>query len=406
MLPREAPEHNYIVHDDDLPLPGFLADLRYHGIVLGPTFLCNRFHDDFLETLDRYAFIRDSDAFKLALPQDDYYSSAVLDRWLMHWRVDRVDPVCPQHWDVLYPLYSQSGGQMQLGFTGYVSEELVERWRHPKPRARRAIDVSYRSHDLSARFGRLAYAKARIGEVFEASTHHAGLNTDISVRPQDMIPGEQWRAFVEDSRFCLVASSGCSLLDPEGALRRRVSEYMKLHPHATFAEVEEICFKGLDGRYVFTALSPRNIEAALAKTVQIATPDEYSGILQAGEHYVPFETDGSNVAEVLAAISDVGAMDAMADACKTAILDQQELRYTHRAASLIAAIDQAASERRIRGTDTATFEQHRRRYLREVVARSEKIWQRRRQAAKTREVVTRLGLGAIKRGIRRWSQGS
>ena len=62
---------------------------------------------------------------------------------------------------------------------------------------------------------------------------------------------------------------------------------MKKNPRANFKEVSEKCIPKENGKYVFTAISPRNIEAALAETVQIAIPDDYSDFLSPYEDYIP-----------------------------------------------------------------------------------------------------------------------
>ena len=91
LLPDHAPAHRYIVHAADQRLPQYITDLRFDGIVLGPTFLCARYaRHTFGEVLRDYDFIKHSDAFKIAMPQDDYDGHAVLDRWMVDWRVDRV----------------------------------------------------------------------------------------------------------------------------------------------------------------------------------------------------------------------------------------------------------------------------------------------------------------------------
>ena len=143
-LPTYAPQHDYVVHDAALPLPDYVREIDFHGVVLGPTFLCNRYHPEALERVQRdYGFIRDLPAFKIALPQDDYDCSAVLDGWMTDWKVDLLHTVCPAHWDVLYPAFSRAG-RIELGYTGYIGEDLLRRAEQvstgPRP-----IDVGYRA---------------------------------------------------------------------------------------------------------------------------------------------------------------------------------------------------------------------------------------------------------------------
>ena len=272
MLPVHAPAHHYIMHSGDMPLPEFVKEIEFHGIILGPTFLGNRYNADaFARVLRDYDFIRTSNAFKIALPQDDYDCSGILDRWMVAWDIDVVYSVCPNHWDILYPKFS-SKGCIKLGYTGYVSERWVESWKSPKPFEDRKIDVSYRAKRLPPNFGSIGHIKGAIGDLFKSKVNGLGLKLDISTDTRDMIPGGKWHKFIENSKFCLATNSGSSLLDPEGEIRSKVNQYLLHFPDADFDEVEKNCFPGEDGKYVFTTISPRNIEAALAKTVQLATP--------------------------------------------------------------------------------------------------------------------------------------
>ncbi len=93
-IPLYAPQHNYIVHNVSLPLPEYIKELDYHGIILGPTFLSRRiskWRDAFLQAYD---FIKHKNACKIALPQDEYNCCAMLDQWVTDWNVDKVYTVC------------------------------------------------------------------------------------------------------------------------------------------------------------------------------------------------------------------------------------------------------------------------------------------------------------------------
>ena len=397
MLPTCAPEHDYIVHAAEMPLPDYIRNLRFDGIVLGPTFLCSRFDPRLFEQVQQeYAFIRDSTAFKIALPQDDYDCHAILDRWMIDWRIDSVASPCPRDtWPVLYPSYS-STGNLTAGYTGYVSDAWVDAWRSPRPFESRTIDVSYRARKLPPNFGRIGYLKGVIGDRFAAQPAVRGLRLDISTDPNDVMAGAEWHRFLENSRFCLTTTSGSSLLDPEGQIRSRVERYLIEHPEAPFDEVEDHCFKGDDGKYAFTALSPRHIEAALAGTVQIGTPGNYSGLLAADTHYIPIEPDCSNAADVTATMRDRGRVAEIAAASKAAILDCAELRSTHRAAQLIQMIAAGANkdDRRMPADEAGRIVI---RYRAEAAAWSAAFWKRQRVVAKLRAAAVALGARRIKR---------
>jgi hypothetical protein len=79
---------------------------------------------------------------------------------------------------------------------------------------------------------------------------------------------------------------------------------LRVTPDAPFEEVEKNCFPGLDGKYNFTAISPRVLEAAMLGSAQILVDGEYSGIVKPGEHFIPIRPDASNFPEVLDAMAD------------------------------------------------------------------------------------------------------
>ncbi len=395
-LPDYAPEHNYIVHNASLPLPDFVKDIEFHGIVLGPTFLCNRYHPPTLaRTLKEYDFIKSSNAFKIAMPQDDYDCSALLERWVLDWGVDLLYTICPEHWDVLYPNLSPTR-KIRLGYTGYVSDRMIDRFRHPKPFAARSIDVAYRASKLPPNFGHVGHVKGIIGDVFLAKAKNEDLVLDISTHHKDTIHGDKWLSFVEDSKFVLVSNGGSSLLDPEGEIRFKVDRYLALHPKASFDEVREACFPMEDGKWTFTMISPRNIEAALLETVQICTPGSYSGIMRPEEHYIPFEPDGSNFHDVLAMMHDTIKVGEMASACKEAFLSVKELRYSYHVQEIVEGIARGVSAKRIAGTGAKEMERHVRRYSEYSRRASRYYWPYRRLASRAKQVAIALGAKKVK----------
>ena len=66
---------------------------------------------------------------------------------------------------------------------------------------------------MTANYGHIGYLKGSIGERFIEAVQGQKLNLDIST-PKDVIAGDKWHEFLEDSKFCLVSPSGSSVLDP------------------------------------------------------------------------------------------------------------------------------------------------------------------------------------------------
>ncbi|MEF8729095.1 MAG: hypothetical protein V5B34_12910 [Accumulibacter sp.] len=336
---RDAfPEHNYLYHDTELPLPDYVRDIAFDAIVLDVTFLWIRWLAEatFLNIRETYSFVRDSGGLKLAFPQDEYDCNELLDDWMCDWRVDRVFSVISSHWDVLYPRYHRQGS-IRLAYTGYVDPTLLA--KEGRPFDLRRIDIGYRARRLPPYFGRIGETKWAIGERVENPAKRAGLTTDILLGDQGTLLGPQWLDFLGDCRFTLGANSGSSLLDPRGDIQRRVRAYLNAHPAASFEEVEANCFPGLDGRHSFTAISPRVLEAGLLGSCQVLVEGDYSGIVRPWEHYIPIRADATDFPQVLEAMRDRQLVDRLISNCRETILDSKELHYRHKAATVIGLIE-------------------------------------------------------------------
>ena len=393
MVKECRPVINCIVHDSDIPFPKYLQDFEFDLIVLGPTFLCNRYNPKKLSSVkSRFNFIKDSNACKIALPQDDYDCSAVLDDWMVEWGVDRIYTVCPEHWEVLYPKNLKLE-RIKLGYTGYISEKWIDNWAYPKGFDSRVIDISYRASKLPANFGCLGQLKSEIADRFcRALDTLTPLKLDISIDPKDMIAGTRWHSFVENSKFCLTTASGSSLLDPHGLIRSRVNSYVQRYPQASFSEIESECFPQLDEKYIFTAISPRNIEAALSETVQLATKGSYSGLIQPYDHFIPLEEDCTNMPDILEMIKDEPFISKMRRQCKEAILSEPRLRSHNFVNELINfALNTSSSKQSVSRNNQYIINNLFNKYNSEIQQIENNYWRRRRLKTGIRTMIYRIG---------------
>lgn len=331
------PEHNYIYHDTEMPLPGNIRDTQFDAIILDVTLLCVRWAGEeiYQRIRNEYAFVKDSSAVKLAFPQDEYDCNQILDDWMCEWGVDVVFSVISSNWDVLYPKYHLAG-EVRLGYTGYIDESLV---RLPRiPFDDRAIDIGYRARKLPPYFGRIGEVKCSIGRTVADRAREVGLTTDIVLGESATLLGQAWLDFINNSKFTLGSNSGSSLLDPYGQIQRKVRDYLRENPSAQFDEVEEHCFKGLDSAHSFTAISPRVLEAGLLESCQILVEGEYSRVITPWEHYIPIRSDASDFEVVYEAMQDRLLVDRLRKNCRSALLDFDGLRASHNARKVIELI--------------------------------------------------------------------
>lgn len=377
-LKKYHPTHNYLYHDVNLPLPDYAKDFEYDGVILDVTCLFYRWDDPnlFARIKAEYSFLTDLKSFKIALPQDEYDCNELLDEWMSELNVDVVYSVLKNHHDILYPQYHKKG-QIKFGFTGYIDRNNVFAPSYIKPFKDRQIDVGYRTKKLPYYFGRLGQNKWEIADLFISKATLKDLKCDISVKEKDTILGFEWFAFINNCKFTLGANSGSSLLDPRGQIQRNIKKYMLKYPLASFNDVEKLFFPDEDGRYVFTAISPRIFEATLLKSGLILVKGDYSGIIKPWEHYIPLEPDCSNFNEVYDGMRDSAFTGSMIENCLETLLSTKELHYEHFTDEIISLIHQGAYAK---GVNTShNFRNILERYNREMPIKYKQLWQYKHQ---------------------------
>lgn len=186
--------------------------------------------------------------------------------------------------------------------TGFVPEHLIDR-KVPAYRDR-PLDVSYRARKLPGWCGSFALQKWQIGERFLEDAPRHGLKCDIAMSEASRIYGKRWIDFVASSKATLGTESGASFVDYTGQVHKAIDAFEAAHPDAPFEVVRDKFLEGRDGEVVIHVISPRCFEAACLRTLMILYPGEYSGVLQAGRHYVPLAPDHSNMAEVVSVLRD------------------------------------------------------------------------------------------------------
>src|SRR5215472_3043379 len=228
-LLKYAPWNSYELHAFGQAIPHRLRQEQFDAIILDTTFLCWRWSNPREAYFDRllrdYSFVADSDAIKVALPQDEYDHSSLLDDWLTDWRVDLIYSVCYEHRKIFYPR-AAAHAEIIEGLTGYIDDADVAMTRRlARPFEQREIDVGYRAKDLPPYFGRVGRLKAEIGRKFYAAFADSGLLLDISLDPKHALMGDEWLRFLGNCRFTLGCESGSSLLDPRGDIGQACRAY-------------------------------------------------------------------------------------------------------------------------------------------------------------------------------------
>jgi hypothetical protein len=288
-----------------------LARLNVDCVLLHTTFLGIRWITPFERWRARSAWIGKLGVPVLAFPQDDYDHSDVLDEWLGELGATDVFTSLAQDVGVLY-LSRAGGARFHEVLTGYLDEETAAVGRSSISLARREVDVVYRAASLPYWYGSHGQLKRKVGVAASAEAERRGLRPDISTSPDDVIAGRRWLEFLARGRVAVGCESGASAIDRRGELRRAILAQQARQPGASFENVSAHLPAGWDDRRFFV-VSPRHLEAAATRTAQVLVEGRYSGVLEAGRHYLPVRSDLSDLGDALELARDPDVLQETAD---------------------------------------------------------------------------------------------
>lgn len=356
---RYGPDHNFIYYKWTDPVTPSLRKMDFHVVILDASALgvCRyRPRELYYELKENWDFVAELDAVKIAFPQDDYHQSNVLDELFDDWNVDIVYSVLPKHMAMFYP---RTGLRAQLKgvLTGYVDDNSIDVIPSiSKSFGNRQFDVGQRVSMYSPLGGRYAQIKGLLAEKFKDLATAEGFSCNISHAGADSIRGDNWMRFLGDCRFVLGGEGGVSVWDPDGLIFDKVMKIISEHPTASFEEIEEECFPGEDGRFVFTAVSPRLFEAAMVGSCQILTEGEYLNLLKPFEHYIPVKQDLSDLESAVKEMGNWEGAQKMISATYESLVNNPLLRYSGLVSEVMKDVDAIAEKRNFTSTDDISFE--------------------------------------------------
>ena len=348
-------EHNYHYHYVREPVTDALRKINFHVIIISTTALafCRYYRDRevFRRFSRAWSFVSNSDAIKLAFPQDDYHRSNDIDALLAAWGIDIIYTVRPEYGDLFYPLSGRSS-QLKSVYSGYVDDDSIKSTAgYRKSFEDREFDIVQRVTMHPAWGGRFSQIKGNMARAFaDFCESNGGVKANISTRPEDALTGNGWMALLGNGRFALGSEGGCSLWDPDGIFLDRSVAYLQDNPDASFGDVEAACFPGEDGKHVFTGFTPRLFEYATMGCSPILTEGEYRGLLQPWEHYIPVKQDLSDVTDAIEATKDINAAKRRIRACHDALIENPSLRYSALARAVTDDVYRLAAGRGFRET--------------------------------------------------------
>ena len=306
------------------PIPKECASASPDLVIVNYDFLNYRFTPLWPFIKNRHKDIAQRANKLVAIVQDDFWGSKLIDDWCVDWDVDRILSPIDNNLEVLYPR-SIKRKEFITCLTGYVSElDTIETTRLSE----RPIDLGQRVRDMSPHLGRLAQAKSVQAQVMADAARRAGFTVDVSTRVEDSFIGKSWLEFLKSCKFTVGMKGGASLHDPIGLLHTKVNSHLARHPNAKFDEIERKFFLGKDMKYKFSAISPRLFESATAGTCQILQRDDYLGVLQPWRDYLPLEVDFSNTDEIVSSMRDLEKCQEIANNATRSLVESGLFKYS------------------------------------------------------------------------------
>jgi len=306
------------------PIPSGCESVSPDLVIVNYDFLNYRFTPLWPFIKNRHKDVASRAKKIVAIVQDDFWCNKLIDDWCIDWDVDRILTPIDNDLEVLYPR-SIKRKEFRTCLTGYVSGSENAK---SLPLKDRSIDLGQRVREMSPHLGWFAQSKAIQAKTMAEAANQAGFVVDVSTRVEDSFTGESWLDFLKSCKFTVGMKGGASLYDPIGLLHTRVNSYLFHHPNATFQELERKYFRGRDGKYEFSSVSPRLFESASAGTCQILQRNDYLGVLEPWRDYIPLERDFSNIDEVISAMRDLDRCQEIVKCAKRTLVDSTLFNYS------------------------------------------------------------------------------
>jgi len=322
----------YLNLNDAFDIPKYILKTDFDLVVFHTIFLSARWNgtEFFNEKVIKKCLpLKKFNCPKVILPQDEWIHTEALNNFVNELAITHVGSVAPpSEWKKIYNRVDQGKIKFHQFLTGYLDEKTLETVSTAqKNRSERKFDIGYRAFRSPAWLGRHGYLKTKIAEVFLEEGQKAGFKTNISVKHEDVITGNDWFGFLGDCRFFIGVEGGSTVIDPEGEIWKKGEKFVNENTGATFEEIEKNVFPGMDGNLGLIAISPRHLEAVATKTCQVLVEGSYNNILEANKHYIPVKRDFSNLDEVFGKMRDKELCSKMVDTAYADIVASGRFGY-------------------------------------------------------------------------------
>ena len=229
-------------------------------------------------------------------------------------------------------------------FPGYISSDI----QFNVPINKRSTDILSRGRWLKPNYGRLGYLKGAIGEeiVGYNNTHSCGLNINhsnaLTARVNDYT---QWETLILNSKTILSTPIGCNVISQATTAGGgdSLDHHNTQYSYDRFVKIYDDNKNVYNEELNFETISPKMFQAAVYKTALVMYRHNYADIFKPDIHYIPVETDHSNLDDVVAKIKDVDYLQEMVDRVYEDIVSIKLFTYENLARFLDAIITKIIS---------------------------------------------------------------
>lgn len=283
-------------------IPKLFFSIKFDLVIFHTLFFSNKFDRvRQVKVFEKVYALCEAQSKKVVTPQDEFINSDIVCDFINRAGIDAVFTVQPEN--VWKDIYGSIDARTKIYsiLTGYLDSKRIAECAHFLSSERhRHITIGYRAIAKPVPWwGRHGYLKECIARVFEQQLLVNNISFDISTEEKDAKAGLSWYSFLGSCKYILGVEGGTSVLDYNGSIKVTTEEYVRIHPHSSFEEIEMACFPNVDGQFEGYAISPRHLEACMTGTCQILTEGFYSGVLLPNVHYIPIAKDFHNISDVL-----------------------------------------------------------------------------------------------------------
>ncbi|MNX28580.1 putative teichuronic acid biosynthesis glycosyltransferase TuaH [compost metagenome] len=265
---------------------------------------------------------------KVLFIQDEYDTTEVARKWMDRIGFDIVYTCVPAPYlEYVYPRARFPFTDFLPTLTGYVPED-PHLDKYQAPLRDRKVRIAYRGRMLPYFYGSLGWQKYKIGVDVRKLADERGLDVDIEVDDSKRIYGADWYRFLGTARSTLGTESGSNVFDFDGTLRGRIDDLLRAQPGASFDDVHCQLLEPLERNIKMNQISPKIFEAVRLGTALVLFEGEYSGVLEAGVHYIALRQDYSNIDEVFAKLEDLDYLEQLTSRAYRDIIGSG--RYSYR----------------------------------------------------------------------------